>query len=277
MSVIQYIRKSISNPKNLNQGLFICNVGLGDHIDMIGAVRYLSQFHDQIHIPCFRKNFETLSEFYSDNKKVVLTVIDEISFKNMWFRLSYIGFEGQFEALDYEPTSYTKVYRAGWFKYPRTNQYPDHNIPKCFYIDLGLDLSIEHSYFHVPENLQSKQLYETVKNVKYIFVQQQSSSHFTPLISWDINEILTIDPNINLYSEGHQWYQLASHFVNKPFPHYTDTIIHASELHIVNSSFRCLSAHLPLEATIKKCYNRETGEHIPEWTFNRHNPTLPLQ
>ena len=95
------------------------------------------------------------------------------------------------------------------------------------------------------------------------------------LVTWDIDQIFTIDPNVNLYSEGHHWYDLARNFVKRPFPHYTDTIINASEVHLVNSSFRCLAAHLPLKASIKKCYARKTGKHIPEWTFNRYHPTSP--
>jgi hypothetical protein len=265
----------IINSKNINRALFLCNIGLGDHIDMIGAVRYLSQFHTQIHVPCYKHNIKTLSEFYSDNPKIVLLVIDQEWYSKNWINTSKLEDNKQYELIDYSQSDYSVVYRAGCFKVKRNDMWPDYEIPKCYYKDLGLDLSIEHSYFHIPENLQSKQLYELVKDIPYIFIQQKSSDHLTPLVTWDINETFTIDPNINFYPKEHRWYELASHFVNKPFPHYTDTIIHASQVHVVNSSFRCLAAHLPLEATVKKCYNRETGEHIPEWTFNRHNPTSP--
>jgi hypothetical protein len=258
----------IINSKNVNRALFLCNIGLGDHIDMIGAVRYLSQFHTQIHVPCYKHNIKTLSEFYSDNPKIVLLVIDQEWYNKNWINTSKLEDNKQYELINYSQSDYSVVYRAGWFKVKRNDMWPDYNIPKCFYKDLGLDLSIEHSYFHIPENLHSKQLYETVKNLRYIFIQQKSSDNLTPLVTWDINEKFTIDPNINFYPKEHRWYELANNFVNKPFPYYVDTIIHASELHVVNSSFRCLSTHLPLEATVKKCYNRETGEHIPEWTFD---------
>jgi hypothetical protein len=278
MSVIEHIKTSmIIKSKNVNRALFICHIGLGDHIDMIGAVRYLSQFHTQIHVPCFKHNIKTLSEFYSGNPKVVLLQIDEEWYKKNWIYTNNLKGDKQYELINYDPSTYVKVYRAGIFKYPHTPIEHDYDIPKCFYKDLGLDLSIEHSYFHIPENLESKQLYQTVKDMRYIFIHQMSSDHFTSLITWDINEIFTIDPNVNLYPEGHHWYDLARNFVKRPFPHYTDTIIHASEVHVVNSSFRCLSTHLPLEATVKKCYARETGKHIPEWTFNRYHPISPSQ
>jgi hypothetical protein len=266
MSVIQ---KLVNKKREIKRAFFLSEIGLGDHIDTIGAVRYLSQFYNEIHVPCRDRNIETLTQFYSDNPKVVLLSIE----KNEWFKRVWIELTLLTET--YTPPDYVIVYRSA--KFSRKQNVPkfDYEIPKCYYKDLDLDLSIEHSYFHIPENLQSKQLYELVKDIPYIFVHQKSSDNFTPLVTWDINEKFTIEPNMNLYSEGHKWYELANHFVNKPFYHYIDTVIHASELHVVNSSFRCLSAHLPLEATVKKCYHRETGEHIPQWTFNRHNPTSP--
>jgi len=277
MSVISGIKKKmLSNTKNINRALFLCNPGLGDNIDMIGAVRYFSQFHTQIDVPCHKHNIQTLSDFYSDDPKVVLIPIEEDFCNKHWMDQKFASVN-QLELIEYNPSDYVTVYRSGFCKYPRNLTWPDSNIPKCFYMDLGLDPSIGHSYFHISENKKSQLLYNKIKHIPYIFTHQKSSNNFTPLIRWDINKTFTIDPNVNLYPEGHQWHELASHFVNKPFPHYTDTIIHASELHIVNSSFRCLSAHLPLEATVKKCYARETGDHIPEWTFIRHNPTLPLQ
>jgi hypothetical protein len=264
--MLNLINKTINKLRENKPALFICHLGLGDQIDMIGAVRYLSQFHTEIHLASAKNTFDTLTEFYSDNPKIIVESIEEEPFKSIWKDLIFYN--------QYIPTNVV-IYRSGGYKYESNSRMFDYDIPKCFYKDLDLDLSIEHLYFRIPENTNSKELYEKVKDIEYIFTQQKSSDNFVSLVSWDINERFTIDPNINLYSEGHKWYELASHFVNKPFPHYTDTIIHASELHVVNSSFRCLSAHLPLEATIKKCYHRETGEHIPQWTFNRHNPTSP--
>jgi hypothetical protein len=260
------------NSKTINRALFLCNPGLGDHIDMIGAVRYLSRFYSEIHVPCHDWNTKTLSDFFSDNPKVKLLPINEDLYNKYW---QLPKLTPQLELVEYNPSDYVSVYRCGDCKNPHNIAAPDHLIPKCFYMDLGLDLSIENSYFHIPENIRSKQLYETIKSINYIFVQQKSSSHFTSLVTWDINETFTIDPNVNLYKEDHKWHELASQFVNKPFPHYTDTIIHASELHLVNSSFNCLSSHLQVEATKFVVYHRNSGLVIPTRIFNQKNQTLP--
>jgi len=241
---------------------------------MIGAVRFLVQFHSEIHVPCFSKNYKTLVAFFSDEPRIRPIIIN-----NNWYNKTRSQWrEGMpQEAIAIDPKDYVAVYRSGYLAYPHHDMDPDYMIPICFYKDLGLDPQIQHTHFKIPENAASKKLYATVKDFRYIFAQQQSSSHFNSLTSWDINETLTIDPNVNVYPVGHRWHALAQTFVNVPFPHYTDIMIHAAELHVVNSAFRCLAAHLPLKATVKKCYQRETGEHIPEWTFNWHNPTSPSQ
>ena len=257
------------------RALFLCNVGLGDQIDLIGAIRYIAQFHSEMHVPCFSKNYNTLVEFFSDEPRIRPIIIN-----NEWYhkrRLLCLGTDAPLEAIDFRASDYVAVYRSGYFTSPHHDMHPDYMIPICFYNDLRIDPQIQHTHFRIPENTESKNLYATVKNMRYIFVQQQSSDNFTSLIVWDIDERFTIDPNVNVYPVGHRWHALAQTFVNIPFPHYTDTMIHATELHVVNSAFRCLAAHLPLEATIKKCYSRYTGEHIPEWTFNWHNPTSPSQ
>ena len=105
MSVIEHIRKSmIINSKNVNRALFLCNIGLGDQIDMICAVRYLSQFHNQIYVPCFNQNIKTLSEFYSDNSKVVLIAIDEEWYTRNWLYTSSLKGEKQYELINYNPS-----------------------------------------------------------------------------------------------------------------------------------------------------------------------------
>ena len=256
------------------RALFLSNLGLGDQIDMIGAVRYIAQFHSEIHVPCFSKNYNTLAAFFSDDPR-----IRPIRINNEWYYKNMRTWHPQKpqEAIQIDPKDYVAVYRSGFLAYPHHDMDPDYMIPICFYRDLGLDPQIQHTHFKIPENAASKNLYATVKDFRYIFTQQKSSSHLNSLVTWDINETLTIDPNINVYPVGHRWHDLAQTFVDAPFPTYVDTIIHASEIHVTNSAFRCLAAHLPLKATVKKCYQRETGQHIPEWTFNWHNPTSPSQ
>jgi hypothetical protein len=268
------IKQEFVSEISTNSALFLSNLGLGDQIDMIGAIRYLAQFHDQMHVPTFPRNYDTMAAFFADSPNIKLIRVDM-----QWYDEQLIKQKPhtQQEAIPYNPKDYTKVYRCGFLAYPYHPMWPDYVIPSCFYRDLQIDLSIEFTHFKIPESRESKELRSLLGGIPYIFVQQKASDCFTDLITWDRDEIFTIDPNVNPYPVGHRWNDLASRFVQKPFPHYTDTIIGATELHVVNSSFRCLSAHLPLQAKVKKCYQRGSGVHIPEWTFTRSNPNSPSQ
>ena len=238
--------------------LFMGHMGLGDHIGLIGAVRYAALQYDELFIPCFLKNLETLKSFYSDNPSIQFIVTNG----------GYVvrpTSTNRGECIHIPPNRFTAVLRSGFYTLPHNEM---NDLPSCFYRDLNLDPAIRHTYFHVPDNESSHALYSLVKSTPYIFVQQVSSSNVTPIIKWDVTTILTIDPNMNVYQADHPWHALAQQFVNKPFSHYYETIKHAAEIHTVDSSFYCLACYLPLDATVKVCYNRETAEPIPTYTFS---------
>jgi hypothetical protein len=125
------------------------------------------------------------------------------------------------------------------------------DLPGIFYDQLGISRSVRYSHFSLPKLSESTELFETIKSQPYIFVHTISSYTVRSIIAWDINVILTIDPNVNLYSSDHLFYTLAEKFVNQPFLHYVDTIKHATELHLVNSSFYVLASQIaPLDARV---------------------------
>ena len=255
------IRETKGYPKR--SALFICHVGLGDHIGLIGAIRYLSLQYDEFYVPCLSGNIETVKEFYSDNPNIKLFVPPIF---NLGYRYTVWPTDTtQGECMDIPDGVYTDVFRSGLFTLPH-NSFDD--IPSSFYKDLGLDPSIRHSYFYLPKSSDSVWLHSLLKSMPYIFVQTKSSEKITPIVSWDINKTFTIDPNINQYTPDHKWYQLANKFVNQPFLHYVDTIKYASEIHTVDSSFYCLSCYLKTDAKVKLCYDRDTGEVNTRYNFS---------
>lgn len=255
------IRETKGYPKRI--ALFLGHTGLGDHIGLIGAVRYLSLQYDEFHIPCLPENLNTLNYFYLDNPNIKLFVPS--SFKK-GYRYTVVPSDTvQGEYMDIPDGVYTDIFRSGFFKIPHNSM---DDLPSCFYRDLGVDPSIRHSYFHLPKSSDSIWLHSLLKTMPYIFVQTKSSEKTTSIISWDINKILTIDPNINQYDPDHKWYDLANKFVNQPFLHYVDTIKHASEIHTVDSSFYCLSCYLKTDAKVKLCYDRDSGEVNKRYDFS---------
>lgn len=257
-SVRSYIREQKGYPAR--RALVIGHMGIGDHIGLIGAVRYIAMQHDETVVVCKRYNGGNVQAFFADNPTIKLWLVD-----GPYLLEKYPSNTQQGEVVVYNPDDWTNVYRSGFYKLPNAGF---DDLPKTFYIDMGMDPAIRHTHFHVPVSATAKDLYETIRNEPYIFVQQRSSSHMTDLVKWDINEILTIDPNINLYPSDHIWHDRAQMFVNKHFLEYVETIKHAKEIHTVDSSFYCLSCYLPLDAVVKRCYARETGAFIPAYDFS---------
>jgi hypothetical protein len=230
---------------SVKRALFLGHQGLGDHIMYIGAIRYLSLLYDEFVVACVHShNFENVKSFYVDNPSIkVIGMNRDYSYRDQ------IGLEKEMKISQYD-----KVYTVGIYK---EGGFPPEEIPTSWYTQLGLDTSIRKKYFAVPSTSESLSLYNSLKTITYIFVQQKSSDTLTKLVDWDMNDILTIDPNINMYPSGHTWHDLAQTFINKPFFYYYDTITHASELHMVDSSFFCIAIHLPFNAKIANCYNRD--------------------
>jgi len=244
--------------------LFLGHLGLGDQIWLVGAVQYLSINYDKFYIPCLPHNLKTLSELYIDNLKIKVFTLP--MFYDRYYYTVFPTATVRGECMIIPNGFYKTVFRCGLFALPRNDV---NDIPNCFYRDLNIDPSIRHTYFYLPKSSRSILLYSFLNDMSYIFVQTKSSDTTTPIITWNINQILTIDPNVNQYSSDHPWHTLAEKFVNQPFLHYSDTIKHAIELHLVNSSFYTLASQLrPLDASVKICYDRETGNVIQHYDFS---------
>lgn len=253
-----YIREQKGYPAR--RALVIGHMGIGDHIGLIGAVRYIAMQHDETVVVCKRYYAPNVQSFFADNPTIKLWVVDGEYIDGKLPTNTQRG-----EIVVYDPEDWTNVYRSGFYTLPNSGF---EDLPKNFYIDMGLDPAIRHTHFHVPTTENAKTLYEKVRDHPYVFVQQRSSTRFTDLVTWDINKILTIDPNINMYSKDHDWHELAQSFVNQPFLDYTEVIKHAQEIHTIDSSFYCIACYLPLDAQIKRCYARETGAFISKYDFS---------
>jgi hypothetical protein len=229
--------------------LFVGHLGLGDHVGLVGAVRYLSLDWDTLYVICKRNYLKNIQRMYNDTPNIQCVPVDDK--KN---NMSYFVYHTA------KQLSCSKQFISGVFFRP--GDYPCDNLPNDFYKDLGLDPEIQRTYFWI-----SPPIFSLEFPVPYIFVHQSASTTSIPLVTWDINERLTIDPNTNLYPEDHPWYRIANVCVNMLIADYTDIIINASEVHVIDSSFYCLARYLPLKADVKICYDRGTGKPSESYTF----------
>ena len=239
------------------RALFLGHLGLGDHIGLNGAVRYIALQYDEVFVAVMYSNLNAVKAMFADMPSIKFVAITG------GYLVSPTE-DTPGECVEYNPKDFTSVYRCGFYTHPRHSM---DQLPHCFYRDMGLDPEIRRTYFNVPRTGAAAELYEPLKGLSYIFTQQQSSDTFTPLITWDKDAILTIDPNVNPYPGGHKWHDLAEKFVNQPFMDYILVLENASEIHTVDSSFYCISCYLTLKATVKKCYARKDGVLIPEYKF----------
>jgi hypothetical protein len=222
--------------------VFIGHLGLGDHFCLSGAIRYLSLDWDTMYVLCKPKNLKNVQRLYDDTPNIQC-----VSVKN------------DFQFPEINTLSFEKIYKSGLY----CDSHQEFvNLPNCFYKDLGLDPDIQSKYFWV-----SPPKFSVKITVPYIFVHQETSSKTINLIQWDINEILTIDPNKNLYPSDHPWHKRAGVCVGHLVADYSELLIGAEQVHLMDSCFYCFARYLPLKATVKICYERESGQPSEIYKF----------
>ena len=218
--------------------LFVSHLGMGDMIVMCGAVRYFTTIYNEIHVVCIDTYYNNVKMMYQDNNNIKIISInpnnDEYSIANELIK-------------DYEYKGYD-ICLTGQHKRNKIGiNFTYDDLHKTFYNDLDLDISIMKDYFNIAFNIESINLYKKIpKFLKYIFIHTLSSSKniFIDVKKFKEDDILIINPNTNMYDINDKYYELANEFINKPIFIYTDIIINALELHMVDSSFSCMSALL---------------------------------
>ncbi len=259
--IISKINLLENNQPRVNKAFHLCHLGLGDIIQMIGAIRYLSILYDEVLVISARGNYENVKSFFQDDESIKFYLLDGID-ADLKINPNTSNGSKLFQELTKE---YTNVYISGPCFGHKNNKWDDTG--DCFYKDLNFDIRIRFDFFFVPITEESLKLYSKISNIDYIFIQQKYSTGFRNLISWNIDDILTIDSNINVYNPDHKWYSLCNEFLNKPMIQYVKLIQEAKELHLLDSSFSCLAATIPTKAKIKYRYERNSGQIIKQFKF----------
>jgi hypothetical protein len=247
------LREQKGYPKR--KAFFLGHLGLGDLINHIGAIRYFATAYDEVTVVVKAHNEQNARSFFKDDPSINFMFVKTDRDISVQLGAS----ESVFKSATH---GYTKVIMSG-AHLPSCNPWDDTS--DCFYKDMQLPLEVRYIFHHIPPG--DNAMYEQLKNVPYIFVHQTTSTGTQKLITWDVEIILTIDPNINLYPEGHRWYNIAKNCVGYPLVDYITVIQNAKEVHVLDSSFSCLAQYIPLEATTAKCYRRQNGERIPWFKF----------
>jgi hypothetical protein len=233
----------------------IGDMGLGDHIHQIGAVRYLSTLYDKVIVSCKKNNEKNIKDIYSNDDNIVLYVIESEKDLVPRYGCEY----NKFKTI----TNNTTVYMTGC-NLPNGGGGPYNYIAVKPYEYLNLNFSIFWEYFNISNKTESINLFENVKHLKYIFVHDMAAHSVNGIVFTleNVTDELLINPCRNMYNKNHKYFNLAEKFINKPILDYVDTIKNANMLILSDSAFFALAINLEIKTD--KCY------YTSRWHYYHH-------
>lgn len=250
---------------NKKNAVILTHLGLGDNITAMGIVRYYSTLYDEIYVVCKKKYEYNIKLLYKDDETIHTLPLDIDVENKFGFNLDNVNCDliktGIYKSVlnnfcfNVNDFNYDLI-KTGIYKNKRSNF---NTIPFCFYKDLELDYSIFWDYSYVIDTTESKELYnELVKfNINEYIICQTGTSNNSQVftmenIKIDINKILVINIEKNIYNKDHIFYNIADKFVMQPLINYKDTIINASEIYTTDSCLFTISILLNIKTD--KCY-----------------------
>lgn len=230
----------------------LTHLGMGDMIDCVGMIRYLSIQYDIVDVVCKNKYKNNVEQMFNDDKNIHIINVEEDCDISPNYGYPKKLYENIIK-------DYDKVYLCGNHLKMRNNEGDYSRLPFEFYEDINLDNSIYWNYFHISTPDNSKLLYNNLLNKKYIFVHDTSSlgkifniKEYEDRLNINDDDYIYINPCTNLYDKNHKYYDLCEQFVDLPLFDYIDTIKNASFIIITDSAFFSLSVQL--EINTDKCY-----------------------
>jgi hypothetical protein len=193
------------------------HLGLGDHIICNGMVHWLNaNMADEIWLPAYAHNFESVQRMYSMTKNVKVISLETAGAGMVHESVSIANLSTQFSV------PMLKVSQSG-------NDYP---FDRRFYESLGIDFSVSYDWFTpVPEDDKMQELHDQVTRgmTKYCLVHDEASIG---------------RQNLKIHSEFPQI--RVEKIPGFTIMDWTKTIMGASEIHCIDSSILHLVERLDL-------------------------------
>lgn len=252
---------SIKEQKGYNKksAILITHHGMGDLINLNGAIRYLSILYDELilFVPNTPSYYTSNTiEMYKDIKNIEFFLCE----KKLYTNYSKEMIENLVKK------KVNKVYKTG---YHLNYTFPCEIVPLSFYDQLNIDRKAMNVFFKLPVLLESQVLYNKVKDKEFIFCHltgsQKENSYPIEKINID-KKYLIIDINTNRYPPDHEYYELAQSLIKQPMLHYMDIMKNAKEMYLINSSFYCLAGLLCKDIDQKRvCYCNANMSYINDY------------
>lgn len=229
-------------------GLFLTHLGMGDLINMNGAIRYAALMVDTLYVISKVRNSANVKDMFSDDPTIHIIECknDDSDIQEIMRRLPGV----------------THTFMSGAWAGKHIDTSTDITVQ--FYDHLGFPREVKHAFAHF--NMANSL---PVPDIPYVFSHSSSSdgTHLDFTKKWKADDIFTIDPNRNVYPPDHRWFDLAEQYLNHPILRYAELIKHATEIHVTDSSFYCLACFMPNASTRKFCYDRTSGTVIRYYMF----------
>lgn len=260
--------------------LFFPHQGMGDQLTMIGAVRYLSLFYDDILLVVSLPCIEAVKELYSDDPSIRFLQIN-----NMYELSPNFGSQDNIKKVE--------VFIEKGYEYKGclmhsigfNNDYS--NFYKRFYTDLGIPYHIRFDFGHITYKYSDQ---ESRKNrvlnglTHYIFVHDHRfvQHHDPRIIPLDIttaerrtpkyNNVNDLgvpiewppdysEPKVSVFHPNDPAYSQSSNILD-----YISIMEDAKEIHIIDSSFYCLAHYLRLGNVERLVLYTREGNFYNEYT-----------
>jgi len=254
----------------------LSHTGLGDNLYMIGAIRFLLQYYENIYFLCKDIHYDNVRLFYKNNNNVVLIPINSkeefSSCKKIINKSVYLKNDVLISGVCHKKYLKSKITNKNLLqRIPEKKRYTidydtlqsfNYSFIENFYLDINLDLNIFFEYFELPLTTESQSYYNSLsKYDKIIFIHSKASSErlrFDMLYKNNVMETNTImvcaDHNVykstsTLNKNQAEKFDLCNKMVNIPLIYYLDIIKKCNEIYIIDSCFTGIV--LPLLKTQK--------------------------
>jgi hypothetical protein len=235
----------INRPYKNREALIVSHLGLGDSLNINGAIRYILYFYNKVNIIAKPHYTDNVKNIYSDNPDINIITGNDRDIPNIIskfngcdiYSLSFAyksNISHPFLSSKFNKTSYCKHFISDMYK------------------NANLDISIYNDYFKLQSTSKSKELHNKVKDYQVVFLHENTSNqqfNFNRFITYNDNELLVCS-NRNIYTEGVKK-EIAELFVNIHIIDYYDTIINASKIIISDSCFSSMILPLVNNGVVK--------------------------
>lgn len=230
---------------------------LGDIINIVPAVRYLSLIYSTVNIVIFDgyiEKYNNILKIEGDNSVNIIpySTISDIS--------SYNWSSDNKDLRIKLRETYNDVFLLGQYN---STVMDVADLPYCFYREIGIPKSVYWEYFYITKSNNSSKLYELVKDYDIIFIHSKTSkgdcfdtNNIINSLNITSKNYLIIDAEKNYYDDPRikdsdefdaVKRELVQKFINISAMDYVD-VIKYSKYNILSDSFLfCLSLHIPIE------------------------------